>query len=263
LPLKPDDLKTLENYKKAIRNDASKIGPQGNTKFWVYKDIELPTASGAKQKLPALISLVDDTAAKAVLKGKLPLCAGTCKLEQGQISFQAAQGTVPYGILTKTVPLLLGKMVNVPAGVKLEPDGPEQKAPPAQAAAPVPGIVKYRRALVEFAQAKTVMQGQITNLRSAILKAAPHEVSVADDLAKQLSRLNSELAAAVDEAIKAAENEASPATDAVKSKIQKYIAQLASNPLVKKADANPLGVPVTIQKTLGEALGRIREAMPA
>ncbi|MEI9976352.1 MAG: hypothetical protein WDO73_32450 [Ignavibacteriota bacterium] len=41
------------------------------------------------------------------------------------------------------------------------------------------------------------------------------------------------------------------------------MSELASSPLVKKADANPLGVSVTIGKTLGGALGRIREAMPA
>ena len=33
MPLKTDDLKTVENYKKAIKQDLTKIGPQGNTKF--------------------------------------------------------------------------------------------------------------------------------------------------------------------------------------------------------------------------------------
>ena len=55
MPLKIDDLKTVENYKKAIKQDLTKISEAGNTKFWIYKDIELPTASGGKQKLPALI----------------------------------------------------------------------------------------------------------------------------------------------------------------------------------------------------------------
>src|ERR1700679_3283388 len=119
MPLKIDDLKTLENYKKAIKQDLTKISAQGNTRFWVFKDIELPTASGGKQKLPALISLVDDNAVKAVLKGKQPVCRGTVGLENGQIAFEAQQGKVPYATLTKAVPMLLGKTARAPAG----PDG--------------------------------------------------------------------------------------------------------------------------------------------
>ena len=30
MPLKVDDLKTVENYKKAIKQDLTKISPQGN-----------------------------------------------------------------------------------------------------------------------------------------------------------------------------------------------------------------------------------------
>ena len=75
--------------------------------------------------------------------------------------------------------------------------------------------------------------------------------------------MSAELGDAVDEAMKYAENEASPATDSIKQKIRQYLAELASNALVQKADSNPFGVSVTIGKTLGTALGRIRDAMPA
>lgn len=75
--------------------------------------------------------------------------------------------------------------------------------------------------------------------------------------------MNNELAAAVDEAMKETENEASPATDAIKLKGRKYTAELASNTLIQRADSNPFGVTVAIGKTLGGALGRIRDAMPA
>lgn len=428
MPLKTDDLKTFEAYKKAIKQDLTKISKQGNTKFWVYKDIELPTASGGKQKLPALISLVDDVATKAVLKGKPPLCHGLCGLEGDKIAFHATQGTVPYAVLTKSVPLLLGKMVHIPGGADVDSDGGEQpqhppaappppgggapqgryaqlnaawkqfaqqaeerikahpgeqarlapvmadipkmlqggqlgeaekriaalqaalnipppppggppanyaqlnatwkqlsaeanqrmatfpalrdsltktmagipemlqggklgdarkrleqlqaeiKAPPpppppppaaARAAAaaatgqPYPGIVKYRKALVEFAQAKSTVQLQIRGLQGAIKAQLPDQAEFANDLAEEIEDLNQELADAVDEAMKAAENEASPATDAVKLKIRKYLTELSSNRLIQRADSNPFGVAVTIGKTLGDALQRIREAMPA
>jgi hypothetical protein len=429
MPLKTDDLKTLEAYKKAIKLDLTKITKQGNTKFWVYKDIELPTASGGKQKVPALIALVDDTATKAVLKGKPSLCHGMCGLEGDKIAFYATQGKVPYAVLSKSVPLLLGKLVHVPAGADVDSDGDEPERPPvappppppppgggpapgryaqlntawkqvaqqaedrikahpgeqarlAQAMAdipkmlqggqlgeaekriallqaalkvpppppsgapapnyaqlsaawkqlaeqasqrmaaipaqrgsltqamagipemlqsgqlgearkrleqlqaalkapppppvpppvgagsgqpagtPYPGVVKYRRALVEFAQARSTVQGQIRGLQSAITVRLPHAADFAADLAAEIEDLNRELSGAVDEAMKASENEASPATDAVKMKIRKYLTELSSNRLIQRADSNPFGVSVTIGKTLGEALRRIQDAMP-
>jgi hypothetical protein len=339
MPLKTEDLNTVENYKKAIKHEAGKIGAAGNIKFWIYKDVELPTAAGGKQKLPILISLVDDVAAKAVLKGKLPLCHGTCGLAENKIAFDAAQGKVPYALLIKSVPLLLGKMVHLPAGVDVESSGEEASPPPppppppgavpapdrhaqlnaawkqlsqqasqrlaanpaqrdaltkamagipemlqggqldeaqmrleqlqttlkataAPSGTPYPGIVKYRAALLQFAQAKSEVHQQISRLASAIVERLPHETNFAKALAAEIEDLNNELAAAVDEAMKGAENEASPATDAIKLKIRKYTTELASNALIHRADSNPFGVTVTIGKTLGGALGRIRESMP-
>ncbi len=133
MPLKTDDLKTVETYKKAMKLEASKIGSSGNTKFWVYKDVELPTASGGKQKLPDLLALIDDTAIKPLLKGKPPFCRGVCGLKEGKISFDPTQGKVPYALMTKSVPLLLGKMVHIPSDSDPDDEGeeeaPEIKAP--------------------------------------------------------------------------------------------------------------------------------------
>jgi hypothetical protein len=349
VPLKLDDLKTFEAYKRAVKQDLTKISAQGQTKFWVYKDVELPTASGGKQKVAALISLVDDVAAKAALKGKPPFCKGTCGLKEGKIAFEATQGKIPYGILTKSVPLLLGKLMHVPRGADLDnkvpappprPPAPPMspggvstpgryarlnaawkqlsqqangriaanpaekprlaqmmadipkmlqggqlgeaekrigllqqvlKGPPPSAGAgpgqrggaPYPGLVKYRSALLGFAQAKSKVQAQIHGLRNAIVARWPGEAAFAKELAKGIEELNQEVSDAVDEAMKAAENRASPATDAIKLKIRKYLTELSSNPLIQQADSNPLGAAVTIRKTLGEALGRIRDAMPA
>lgn len=433
MPLKTDDLKTVDSYKKALKADGAKISAGSKIKFWVYRDVELPTASGQKQKLPALIALFDDNAVKPLLKGKSPACRGLCGMEAGKIAFEAAQGKVPYAVLVKSVPLLLGKMVHIPSGADSEsdddavppappapagnappsgryaqlnaawkqlaqqaeariksnpgeqtglaqvmadipkmlqsgqlgevekrieqfqtalkappqpptggPQGPNyaqlnngwkqlsqlalqkmaanpaqrdaltkamagipemlqggqlgearkrleqlqaaikaappapppprvgaQGAPPAgadsgrQAGTPHPGLVKYRSALVQFAQAKSKVQGQIRGLQAAMLARWPGEAHFAKDMAEEIEELNQEFQDAVDEAMKTAENQASPATDAIKLKIRKYLTELASNPLIEQADSNPLGVAVTIRQTLGEALGRIRETMPA
>jgi len=131
------------------------------------------------------------------------------------------------------------------------------------AGTPYPGIVKYRNALIEFAQARSNVQGQMRGLRSAILAQWPNEADFANKLATEIERLSQEFGGAVEEAKKAAQNEASPATDAIKVKIRNCLMQVASNSSIKNADSNPLGVAVTIGKTLGDALGRIRDAMPA
>ena len=55
MPLKADDLKTVEAYKKAMKMEATKITPSGNTKFWIYRDVELRgTEIGKKCRLPGL-----------------------------------------------------------------------------------------------------------------------------------------------------------------------------------------------------------------
>jgi hypothetical protein len=64
---RPQDRRELQ---KGHQTRNHQISTSGNSKFWVYRDVELPTASGQKQKLPALIALIDDTAIKPLLKGK-------------------------------------------------------------------------------------------------------------------------------------------------------------------------------------------------
>ncbi len=116
MPLKAVDLATVEAYRRAIRLDAARITPQG-TKFWVYRDVELPTAAGKKQKLPALIALVDDTAIKPLMKSGTLACHGMCALRDGKIAFDSQQGAVPYSLLRTTVPVLFGKNLLVPVPV--------------------------------------------------------------------------------------------------------------------------------------------------
>jgi len=115
VPLKEVDLKTVEAYKKAIRQDLPKL-TSGDTRFWIYKDIELPDASGKASKLAVLLVLVDNKAVKPMLK-KEPLCKGTCKLEDGKVAFEAEKGIIPYKQLKTSVPLFLGKMLHIPKNV--------------------------------------------------------------------------------------------------------------------------------------------------
>jgi hypothetical protein len=129
LPLKEADLKTFEAYKKAIRQDVTKISAGGKTKFWVYKDIELPLEKtpAKKQKVAAFIALVDDTGVRAnpALKGKQVVCLGTCNLEEGKVAFEPLKGKVPYRLLKVSVPLFLGKPMYIPSTADAESDTDE------------------------------------------------------------------------------------------------------------------------------------------
>ena len=232
----------------------------------------------ARIRIPAFLLLADDSKARNFLSGKTLLCKGTCRLEQSRILFEDVKG-IPFAALKVSVPLLLGKLLYIPSGREedrggggIDDGGAEKQSsvkaapPPAKTAAGAPyhGIVKYRQALLGFAQAKSEVKAEIGALKGAILKARPERADLANELEAELEELNDELAEAVNEAMKASENEASPATDAVKLKIRKYLAELASDPLLRELEAKPLlGVKVTIGKTLGEALARIKGAMPA
>ena len=138
MPLKESDLKDAESYKKASRQDLSKLA-SGNTKFWIYKDVELPAAGGRKQKYPAFLALVDDNGIRKWMTGKKLLCKGTCGMKDQGIAFEPSTGAVPYKVLKVSVPLLLGKPVLIPTGREEEEGEADdaEDAPPvaAQAAA--------------------------------------------------------------------------------------------------------------------------------
>jgi hypothetical protein len=336
MPLKPDDLKTIDTYKKAMKMDVSKINQGGNTKFWIYRDVELPTASGGTQKLPVFFALIDNHMVLPAppLKGKNAACRGKIGLVRldgkDYIEFEFEQAAIDRKLLPKSVSLLLGKPLydpSSPGGEDEEEEGAEEQAAPAggtdmtrlnaawnnmfqrarqivaadpsrkndfaQAAdgipallssgdareaqarmarfakllevpaAPQGGFAQYRNSLMQFTQARTVVKGQIGALRSKILAEFPGESELANELTNGLEEISQRVAGAVDEAMKAAANQAAPVTDAVRQKIRLYLGELAGNLLVKQADTNPMGVPVTIAKTFGEALARIQHSMPA
>src|ERR1035438_1295284 len=95
MPLKEPDLKDVDTYKKASRLDLPKVA-SGNAKFWIYKDVELPNASGKKQKYPAFLALVDDNGIRKFLTGKKLICKGTCGIKEERIAFDSLTGKVPY-----------------------------------------------------------------------------------------------------------------------------------------------------------------------
>ena len=127
---------------------------------------------------------------------------------------------------------------------------------------PYKGIVQYRKALLEFDTAKKTVAAQVAALSKAVADLSPDYEDLADDIEERLSDLNEEIGDAIDDAMSFSENEESPVTDAVKASIQKYLNEVAASPLVKRADSNPFGVNMSIEKTLAAALQRVRQSLP-
>jgi hypothetical protein len=139
MALKEIDLKTVESYKKAIKSEAVKISQgEAKTKFWIYKDLELPTEGGKRQKVAPFLAFTDDKSIKPLLKGKTLLCRGVCALQDGKVFFEAEQGKIPYKSLKTALPGLLGKQLAIPAGVNSDDDG--DGAPVADDQAPAQAV---------------------------------------------------------------------------------------------------------------------------
>jgi len=138
MQLKPQDLKTFESYKKAMRMAASQI--KDNTKFCIYTDVQLPDAGGKMHVLKPFLALCPPAMLKPLLTplkgGKRLISEGTCSLHEGKVILKGNK--VPFGQLktqaTFFKDLLGGKAVAAPAGVKEEDE--EEEAVEAKAATP-------------------------------------------------------------------------------------------------------------------------------
>jgi hypothetical protein len=123
------------------------------------------------------------------------------------------------------------------------------------------GLVKYRGALLQFAQAKDKITKQIAALKTAIPATLPDEAEIAEELAWELTDWNDELAELINDAMNTAEDEESPLTNEIKTRIQQYIADVGTDELILHVDKSPF-VPMSVGKTLSEALLRVQQAMP-
>jgi len=102
--------------------------------------------------------------------------------------------------------------------------------------APSEGLVKYRRALFEFAKAKDLVSKQIGALKKAIPATLPDEAGLAEEIASELMSWNEDLSEVINDAINASEDEDEPTSDSIRT---------------------------SIAATLGNALRKIQQAMPA
>jgi hypothetical protein len=135
---------------------------------------------------------------------------------------------------------------------------------PAAGAAATPGLVAYRKSLLELRSAVATVDGRIDQLKDAIANAQSDEsdlAELADDLAEHLHEWTGDLLDAVDVAMSAISNVAAPVPKTVAGELARFEAELKGE-LVKHVDANKFKVATDIAGTLGKALGAVRATMP-
>ena len=129
---------------------------------------------------------------------------------------------------------------------------------------PPAGIVAYRTSLLGLRQAVATVERQIAALVAAIPSQQPDEAELADDLAEALRDENAQLQDLVDEAMSASGDKAQPATRALRQRLEALIDEIQGNELIQHVDApNSFGVKLSVGKTLGDALAKVRSTMPA
>lgn len=116
--------------------------------------------------------------------------------------------------------------------------------------------VAYRKALLEFARAKTDASAQLDRLVSAVNGQLPEEAELVQRVAGQLQALNERISATVDAAL----NSSGRSDGTVRREIEAYLTQLSADPLVGHVDDNPF-VFVSIGKTLTAALRAVLAAV--
>ena len=124
------------------------------------------------------------------------------------------------------------------------------------------GIVAYRKTLLDLRTAVARVDSQIAGLLKAIPAEMPEEADLAGDLAEELREASDELQDLVDEAMGTAEDEDTPITRALVQRLDSLIAKVAANEVIRHVDANPFGVPMSIETTLTAALRDVRAALP-
>jgi len=135
MPIKAQDVKTLDDYKRAMKREVRTI-VQDKTKFCVYSDIILVDGQGKPHPVkPFLLLGADPSGLGQLLKpmkgSKKLVCRGTCAVSDNKIALHPVAGKVPYKSLKGQFfkELLGGKPVLIPTGKEEDEDGGEIEEP--------------------------------------------------------------------------------------------------------------------------------------
>jgi hypothetical protein len=127
---------------------------------------------------------------------------------------------------------------------------------------PRPGVVAYRKLLLEWDTAKKHAGSQIAGFQQTVAKDYPDLAKAAGQLDQVMKRFNEGLAGALDDAISAKtgadENKFNLRAAAI---AQRYIVMVKVDPLFRHIDENPL-TPLTVRATVGDTLKKLLAGLP-
>lgn len=141
-------------------------------------------------------------------------------------------------------------------------DTGDNTSTPEKSGVPRAGYTNYIKSLHALRQAVDNVTGQIAQLSSAIPSQMPDERDLAEAIADNLGESTEALYDLIDEALSATDDEEAPTSNRLRQMLDRMIADVGNDELIQYADANPFGVSVSIAKTLGTALEKVRDAMP-
>ena len=117
------------------------------------------------------------------------------------------------------------------------------------------GVIRYRQALSEFDGVKAAATQRMAALRRSKPELLP------DDKAKALSDWINKLNETIEQAKSLAKNEESPVNGNVRASLDRYLAEVGANELIRLVDQNS-AFAVSIEAMLRAALAKIKAALP-
>jgi len=277
MQLKPQELQTLEAFKKASRAAAGQI--KENTPFCIFSDVHLPDSSKKLHVLKPF--LVVGSPPQVILpmlkdlKGNKKLVAsGLCSLQSGKLSFVAKSGKVDYGLFKSQATHfkeLLGKEILIPPpGGAAVQNPPDAKTPANQP--PDPKVtqrhVKMTEAALHWTGTRTTVDSRVNQLKQAVkahYSKHPAALKEIDKIMVKIDTTLGKLDHRLTDSLKAVTT-ASPA--AHEAELRKTLAILAeykkvvqSDPLIDHIDKNPFGVNTNLKGTLMDSLNKAEHSM--
>ena len=127
---------------------------------------------------------------------------------------------------------------------------------------PRPGVVAYRKLLLEWDTAKKRAGAQIAGFQQTVAKDYPDLAKAAGQLDRIMQRFNEGLADALDAAISAKTGaEEDRFNQRAAAIAQRYIVMVKVDPLYRHIDENPL-TPLTVRATIGDTLKKLLAGLP-
>lgn len=277
MQLKPQELQTLEAFKKASRVAASQV--KDDAPFCIFSDVQLPDSSNKLHVLKPF--LVVGSKAQVILpmlkdlKGnKKLLASGLCSLQSGKLSLVAKSGKVDYGLLKSQAAHFkdfLGKEILIP------PPGGAAAQEPADAKTPAnkppdPKVaqrhVKMNAAALHWTGTRTTVDSKVNQLKQAVkahYSKHPAALKEIDKIMVKIDTTLGKLDHRLTDSLKAV-TAASPA--AHETELRKTMAILAeykkvvqSDALIDHIDKNPFGVKTNLKATIMDSLNKAEHSM--